>query len=164
MNIFLTTDTHFSHDKMIEYCGRPEGFENLIVKGFQVLRPDDLLIHLGDICIGKDSEQHARYIQPIVCKKILVKGNHDKKSNSWYLSHGWDFVCDSFSDNLFGKRILFSHRPHEDIGEFDINIHGHFHNAEFRKAEVEFEFPLTEKHRLIALEYTSYKLVNLKDI
>lgn len=161
MNIYISSDTHFGHDKMIELCGRPIGFENLIVKGFKVLQPDDLLIHLGDICIGKDAERHEQYIQPIKCKKILCKGNHDQKSNSWYLSHGWDFVCDSFADVYFGKRIVFSHIPQRYMGQFDINIHGHFHNSDFR--EQELAHLVSRYHKLLAIENTNYKLVNLKD-
>ena len=99
MNIWLTTDTHFNHDKMLEYCDRPMGFEYIIYNNLaESVKEGDLLFHLGDVSFGKDEEMHQRFIQPLPCNKVLVKGNHDKKSNSWYLDNGWDFVCDLFID------------------------------------------------------------------
>lgn len=174
MNYYLTTDTHFNHTKMIEYCNRPENFEDIIIENIlKVVKDDDILIHLGDICIGKDEENHI-FIQSLKCKKILVKGNHDNKSNQWYLEHGWDFVCDKFYMKFEGKIICFSHTPQKDNGDFDINIHGHFHNALPRLLRGEYVVEgekernhhdlsnLTDKHKLLALEYTNYKPVELK--
>jgi len=159
---------------MVEYCGRPENFETLIWKELFRLKTEDILIHLGDICIGKDDEIHQN-IRQISCKKILVKGNHDRKSNNWYLEHGWDFVCDKFQDTYFGKKIMFSHVPAVDDGEFDINIHGHFHNTLHRLLEGKYVVDgekernerdlkvLTPKHKLLAIEYTDYKPVSLEN-
>ena len=162
MKIYLTTDTHFNHvDKMKEYCDRPDDYEIKIVKGFNRLKPEDTLIHLGDVCIGRDSVMHAQYIEPLPCKKILVRGNHDSKSNNWYQSHGWDFVCDYFSITRSGKAILFSHTPRAWDGYFDVNIHGHFHNANHRRYEDEHKKVLGAGHKLLALEYIDYQLVNL---
>ena len=159
---------------MIEYCARPKNFENLIFTNIiKIIKDEDILIHLGDVCFGKDSEMHKKYIESLPFKKILVIGNHDRKSNNWYLEHGWDFVCKTFSGKYFGKNILFSHRPHKDIG-FDVNIHGHFHNALDRLKEGRFAIEgererneqdlavLTDKHKLLALEFTNYKPVNLE--
>jgi calcineurin-like phosphoesterase family protein len=178
MNIFITTDTHFGHDKMIEFCGRPRNFEEIIKKKIlKVVLAGDLFIHLGDICIGNDEIHNKWFTENIKCKKILVKGNHDKKSNSWYLSRGWDFVCESFSDKFFGKRVLFSHAPQKS-NNFDINIHGHFHNAlprllngdwkidgEKERNEQDLINFLTEgKHYNISLEENNYNIVNLINI
>ena len=160
MKYWLITDTHFNHiDKMQEFCGRPLNYEELIFKGLSRIPKDDILIHLGDICIGEDAQVHAKYIQPLECRKILVRGNHDKKTNSWYLSNGWDFVVDSMLIEVFGKRILFSHKPQQDLGYFDINIHGHFHNSNRR--EEEFKDICSDKHKLLAIEYTKYMPTNL---
>lgn len=173
MNIWLTTDTHFNHDKMLEYCDRPENFEELISKGLSAIPKEDVLIHLGDICIGNDAEVHEKYIKPLKCKKWLIKGNHDNKSNKFYIENGWDYVGYSFRDKFFGKKILFSHQPQEN-GDVDLNIHGHFHNQLPRLLKEDWVVPdekyrnehdmslLNEKHKLLALEYTEYKPVSLK--
>ena len=91
----------------------------------------------------KDDIVHKFIVDELKCKKILVKGNHDSKSNSWYLEHGWDFVCEEFKDTLYGKNILFSHYPKVWDGVYDLNIHGHFHNSDHRRHE---EIFLKEKN------------------
>lgn len=161
--IYVTTDTHFNHRKLEEFTGRPSNFEEQIHKWLVRLTSDDVLIHLGDICIGRDEDMHQRYIEPLVCKKWLVKGNHDKKSNHWYLSHGWDFVATFIADTYFGKKILFSHVP-QPIGDYDLNIHGHFHNSDHRRREPELLAIYTDKHRLVALENTDLKPVILEHL
>ena len=161
----LTTDTHFNHELIKEYCGRPDGFEDLIVKGWQILDPaKHTLIHLGDVCWKNATEAHEKYIIPIQCKKILVKGNHDTNSVSWYLEHGWDWVCESMTFERGGKKILFSHEPKVWDGYWDINIHGHFHNANHRRFEAELKNDLLKGQRLLALELNDYQLWDLDKI
>lgn len=58
--IYIITDTHFNHSAMIPYCGRPENFDELIWKGLDQLKDDDILIHLGDICIGGGGRSYNR--------------------------------------------------------------------------------------------------------
>jgi len=137
---------------MIEYCQRPANYEELFIKNLSTLTEKDILIHLGDICIRKDEFIHETIIKPLKCKKILVKGNHDHKSNSWYLRHSWDFVCEGFIDTLFGKKILFSHEPTFNVG-CHLNIHGHLHNK-----PVEF----SDFYKLYSAENEKYRPVNLE--
>ncbi len=174
--IWITTDTHFGHDKLVEYSGRPENHSELVILGLQKnIDAGDTLIHLGDICIGKDEQWHNVLSNTLPgVKRILVKGNHDGKSNAWYLSHGWDFVCDKFEDTYFGKKIVFSHIPVKDDDEFDLNIHGHFHNNLHRLLQGDYRVEgekernmvhlslLTPKHKLLAIENTKYQPVLLE--
>ena len=163
MNYWIITDTHFGHDKIIEYCKRPPNFENLILRNItKVVKESDLLIHLGDVCFGKDEFWHNE-LRKINCKKWLVRGNHDSKSLAWYLSQGWDFVADTFSLDIFGGEILFSHIPVKDTGYF-LNIHGHFHNTDFHTHEPELALLLTRKHVLLVMENNNYQPFNLKTI
>jgi calcineurin-like phosphoesterase family protein len=162
MKIWLTTDTHFGHKQMLEYCGRPEDFSEILLKNLlSTVKQDDILIHLGDICIGNDVMWHEKLME-IKGKHWLVKGNHDSKSNTWYLEHGWDMVCEQFSDRYFGKRILFSHKPVAWDGEYEINIHGHFHNSNPNRHEQELVAIKNGYQKLLAVEYTDYKPVELK--
>lgn len=159
MKYWITTDTHFFHEKMYEYCNRPLGFEYIILKNLKdVIQKDDILIHLGDICISQDAKAHNTFINAIKCRKWLIRGNHDKKSDTWYLSHGWDFIGKYVVADMFGKNIILSHEPVKAdlLNHFDINIHGHNHNNE--------NYNKLDKQKLIALEYTDYKPVLLCDI
>lgn len=161
MIYWLLTDPHLGHRRMQEqeYCQRPEGFEQLILGNVQKLvRPQDVLISLGDFCIYRDEYWHQEFMAVCAGKRWFIRGNHDRKSNSWYLSHGWDFVADEMTLNIFGKRVALSHRPITAHDDFDINIHGHFHNTEREPGG-----GITEKHRLIFIEHT-YTPVNLRAI
>ena len=162
MKIYLTTDTHLGHDRMTEYCGRVRGFESEILLHFRVMPRNSILIHLGDICIGEDEKWHSVLeLSTMRCKRrILVRGNHDHKSDQWYLDHGWDFVCEQFTNDYFGKKILFSHKPMIVPADVDFNIHGHFHNSTHRTPE--FEDIYCEKHLLLAIENTDLKPVSLE--
>ena len=163
MNYYITTDTHFGHHALMKYCGRPSKVEDMILKRHTAtVSSADILIHLGDICIGNDAEWH-RYFNNIVCfRKWLIKGNHDKKTNTWYLNHGWDAVCDTMSLRLFGLNILLSHSP-KPLDGHDYNIHGHFHNSDHRRHEPELSAVQTDRHILVKLEH-SYTPVNLRKL
>ncbi len=162
MKTWIITDTHFGHDKLIEY-GRPTDFTEKIFKNLLEVKMGDTLIHLGDFCIGKDEEWHERYFKTLPgVKNILVLGNHDSKSRTWYLERGWNFVCDSFTLTAFGKKVMFSHYPMAWDGYYDWNIHGHFHASDHRRHEPEFVKLKNGYQKLLALEYTDYQPVSLE--
>lgn len=182
MKTWIISDTHFGHQNMISYCGRPANFDEIIIKNLKEKIPwqtDDVLIHLGDFCIGKDEKWHKEFFDsiPKSVKKVLVLGNHDKKSKTWYLRNGWDFVCDSFSTHHEGKYITFSHIP--IVGIQNINVHGHFHNNLPRLLQRKFISEIEEKrneqgfglknynpklHKLFALEDRKYRPILLEDL
>lgn len=161
--IWIISDTHFNHAAMLTYCNRPVDFEKRIYKQLRLLNKEDILIHLGDICMGKDQEMHDKYISTLNCRKILVKGNHDHKSNTWYLNNNWDFVCKTFRDKYFGKKILFSHKPMIDDG-YDLNIHGHFHNSGHHNNDSEFVEIKNNKQYCFAVEDMQYSPKTLSSI
>ena len=177
--IYITTDTHFNHtDKMHLYCGRPLDYEKRIFDEMSKLTERDVLIHLGDVCVGRDAEVHRLYIQPLKCKKWLLKGNHCVKTNTWYLNHGWDFVGNMLNLNIFNKRILFSHQPlaKSTVENYDYNIVGHFHNHLPRLLRKEYVVPdekernvqdmsnLSLKTKVLSLEQLDYKLISVKEL
>ena len=125
MNYFIISDTHFWHEFMLDIGIRKKRFEEKILKQLKLLPPDTILIHLWDICIGMDQYRHD-IIKQIPLRKILVKGNHDRKTYGWYLEHWRDFVCDVFTIDLYSKKIIFSHEPILNHW-YDINIHWHMH-------------------------------------
>lgn len=161
MNIWITTDTHFGHHMLIDNGYRPKDFEKRIIKGFKQIEDNDILIHLGDV--GLVNHKIIKEVfGPMKCKKILCKGNHDGKTNKWYLEHGFDFVCHSFRDRLFGKIIVFSHIPIKDDG-YDLNIHGHFHGND-KRYEAELLAISNDKQVEVALEETNYQPVLLRTL
>jgi calcineurin-like phosphoesterase family protein len=163
MNYWLTTDSHFGHEMLVEEGLRPKGFEDLIFKYLHnVIKKGDVLIHFGDISFGSDAEWNEK-LKVFDCHRWLLIGNHDKRTMSWYLDHGWNFVGDSIRLDIFGYKILMSHIPERDSG-YDINIHGHFHDTDHRKHEPEISALLTDKHVLLALEHNNYQPWNLRTV
>lgn len=148
----------------MEYCKRPANYEKLMFNSMMTLGEDDVLIHLGDICMGQDEAMHEKYIMPLKCHKWLVKGNHDHKSNTFFLKHGWGFVAEMFKEEMYGKKILFSHTPQVWDVWYDINIHGHFHNTDHRKNDPSFNCKLNNMQILYAPEYENYQVVSLEKL
>lgn len=162
--IWLTTDTHFGHEAIKRFTGRPDNVDAIIMDNiWRNVADEDVLIHLGDFCIGNDAEWHKRFME-LGGKKWLVRGNHDNKSNAWYLAHGWDFVGRSITLKAFGHNILFSHIPQYWDGWYDLNIHGHFHTADHRRFEPEMQFRKNGYQKLLAIEHPdiNYKPVTLE--
>ena len=57
-NIWITSDTHFGHDKDFiwkarGYCSIQEHDEDLIKKWNERIKPDDIVYHLGDVIMGE---------------------------------------------------------------------------------------------------------------
>lgn len=161
--IWIIVDTHFTHRQMIDDLGRPEDYERQIWKSLKKIDSKDLLIHLGDVCHGNDEEVHKK-LRKFKFKKVLVRGNHDHKSNNWYMNRGWDFVCRGFSDKYFGKKIAFSHKPIVWDGKYELNLHGHFHNISEKYHEEELVEIKNDKQKLIALEYLGYGPILLENL
>lgn len=160
MNYHLISDTHFNHTKMDEWGGRSGDWQEQLWSGIEKIPPGDTLIHLGDICIGNDAEIHEKLSQVYFVKRILVRGNHDKKGVQWYLDHGWDFVCDGLQLIYMGHYIHFTHRPARELGNWSWNIHGHTHGNMHRSEEY-IEFYDKSYHVDISPELVGYKPIRL---
>jgi len=166
MKYWLMADPHLGHEIMTEACVRPADFSELVLRNIsQMVKPEDTFICLGDVCFGHEAEWHERLLgktgaMPALTKRWLTLGNHDKRSVNWYLSHGWDFVAESFVLEIYGHRILFSHVPKIDTG-YSMNIHGHFHNNDHRTHEPELVAIKNDRQFLLALESVHYQPVLL---
>lgn len=126
--LYLITDTHLGHQNMLKSCSRPARFTNLILNSCRkMVRSNDMLIHLGDVAWNE--EELMRFMK-LPGHKVLVRGNHDKKSTPYYMEAGFDLVVGSMTMTLQGIRMLFSHAPQYGHTA-DINIHGHQHDLHF---------------------------------
>jgi calcineurin-like phosphoesterase family protein len=159
--IIIVSDTHFNHKKIISY-GRVEDYEKQLKKNLKKFyKSDCFLIHLGDVCIGKDDDSN-KFFKDLKINRVLVRGNHDEKSLTFYSKY-WNMVCDELVIESYGKRILFSHAPLEKRDGIDLNIHGHLHTMERSDRVSAYPFYDDKYHKLISMEYLNYKPVLLKD-
>jgi len=135
-NYWITSDTHFGHTKLVADEYRDYGFEDDILNSIKnVIRsPQDVFIHLGDVALYEEDYWHQRLMDsiPLGVKRWLILGNHDKKTISWYLERGWDFVGESLTLSMFGVKVVFSHIPKTLHKYEDVNIHGHLHDGSYR--------------------------------
>ena len=126
MKYWIVSDTHFCHDMLVEANLRPPNADELMVKHWNnQVKPEDVVIHLGDTAWPRAYEQDI--FNKLPGKKILVMGNHDRKSAQWYMEHGFDFVCNQFMLKYGGFDIVFTHMPWINH-PYDVNVHGHYHD------------------------------------
>lgn len=163
---WLIGDTHFGHTNIIKYCSRPLDADMQMIQNWSwLVEVDDSVIHLGDVVLGPDQEEWYRTVfTGLPGRKTLIKGNHDKRSNKYFLEHGWSLVANvlmrPYKDSLW-RKIYFTHMPlNLELGEYAncaLNVHGHSHNSRPRGVEV------SPKHRLFSIEYENYKPVELSE-
>ena len=83
-NIFFTSDTHFSHKNIIEFCERPfktteEMNQKLIENWNNKVGPNDIVYHLGDVMLG-DNSYGIECVKRLKGTIYIIPGNHDTTS------------------------------------------------------------------------------------
>lgn len=122
---FYVADTHFGHQLMLSptACARPfadtlEMDEVLVRNWNAVVRPGDLVFHLGDFSFGLADEERVRGLfYRLAGRKRLVTGNHDlRKDGSLHPTLAgldWDApptpACETTDG---GQRVFLSHYAH----------------------------------------------------
>ena len=146
--VFFTSDTHFGHSKIIDYCKRPfssieEHDKTLIQNWNNVVGQDDTVFHLGDFAYG-NSQFISNIIKQLNGNIILIKGNHDLRNMN-------PTLYNIFSDAVYQARILIdkqtvylNHFPflcfeHGDINlykdNYSIQLFGHVHSGSLTSSE-----------------------------
>jgi calcineurin-like phosphoesterase family protein len=81
INKWFSSDTHFGHYNILNFCKRPfasieEMDEILIERWNNRVKPNDIIYHLGDVAWG--SNGIIQYVPKLNGQIILIKGNHDR--------------------------------------------------------------------------------------
>jgi calcineurin-like phosphoesterase family protein len=137
LKTFFISDTHFSHDKVIDFCDRPfqsveEMDEGLIEIWNQTVGKKDTVHHLGDFCFG-NSQRWVEILKRLNGKIILYKGNHDyskdiKEAQKENLLHEVHTVGDYFKTHK--QQLWLTHYPMEiGMRPRKWSIHGHIHRT-----------------------------------
>lgn len=133
----ITSDSHLYHKKVIKYCNRPfktldEMHHHIIVAWNSVVKPDEIVIHLGDYICGGSFDEIKEITDQLNGFKILIMGNHDRKSKTWFRNIGFDRV---FKYRWSIGMYCFSHRPQDSIylteNNIRYNLHGHSHKYDY---------------------------------
>lgn len=132
MTVFFTSDTHFSHAKIIEYANRP--FANVDDMNAALIRnwnttvgKTDTVYFLGDFAFG--TQQSGIGILNSLHGDIhLIIGNHDRPTIC--ASPRWSSVQPYKEINHNGRLICMFHYPiasWKNVGHGSYHFHGHSH-------------------------------------
>lgn len=150
MNVFFTSDLHFSHKNIIRFDNRPftsveEMNETLIRNWNRKVKKDDLVYILGDISWGNDEETCAIFAR-LNGRKVLIKGNHDRVHGK--IKNYFEEITDYKEITLPGNKhialchypIVFFNRHH--YGAF--MFYGHVHNSHEWQMTENYKFELEQ--------------------
>lgn len=127
--VFVTSDTHFGHKKVIEFevarsmfSSIKEHDEALVARWNETVRPTDTVWHLGDVVFGTANMDILAQLHGI---KHLVMGNHDHYPIENYTKY---FRKIRGAVQLHG--YILTHIPvhPNQFHRFTGNIHGHTHS------------------------------------
>lgn len=168
---YFTSDTHFSHGNILKYCKRVKYLESsevsllnkeedfkvspnsvramdddLIKEINKIVKPNDVLWHLGDFCwynrknLDKAYYQISSFRNAINCKTVnLILGNHDcNRLEEPELLEVYEAVFNKVLDKAIvrinGQHIVMDHYAHAVWAKSHRqgwNLYGHSHsNAE----------------------------------
>lgn len=169
--VYFTSDTHFGHKNILEFCNRPwvtveEMNEGLIANWNSVVRENDIVFHLGDVQLGGGNELLDNILPRLNGHIILILGNHDIKNLK---SRHLDLLDDAFEQltiNIDGTHCVLSHCPSGLPGkdpQHQFNLHGHLHsknNVPQENCSVE----LKENHYDVGVDNNNYTPISFDSI
>jgi len=88
--LFVTSDTHFGHNK--EFIYKDRGYNNVEEMNDSMINiinntvgTDGILLHLGDFCLNTTTEQYNNLVRSIKVKAIwMLWGNHNSPIQQFY--------------------------------------------------------------------------------
>lgn len=171
-DIFVISDTHFSHANILNFRNddgtflRPdfasvdEMNEKIIENWNKTVQPADVVYHLGDFTFG-GKHNIARLAPRLMGRKRLIMGNHDYDAKD-YIGHFEKIMSwRQFGTDTFKRPVFLCHYPlHRSAFDYrvdgggSINVHGHLH----QKLSGE------SYHVNVCVEHTNYTPVSIEAI
>ena len=139
--IFITSDTHFAH--VADFLWKPRGFscinemnEAIIERWNNVVKPDDTIIHLGDIMLT-DNKIGLKCLKRLNGTINIIWGNHDSPlrqtlihtecPNIITLGYAHMFKYNKYHIYLSHYPTLTANFDEKHFSQHVINFHGHTH-------------------------------------
>lgn len=88
----------------------------------------DRVVFLGDLSFYP-REHLVSVFSSLPGRKVLVRGNHDRRSVSVYHEAGFQCVVDAIETTVEGTPVLLTHHPRTLSGR-GFSVHGHTHRTE----------------------------------
>ena len=137
-DIWLISDTHLGHDK--EFIWKARGFQSveemnaIIIENWnKIVKPDDIVYHLGDVIMG-DLNAGLALLKQLNGHINLAIGNHETSARLEAFNNLSNFTNIQFGYRLKTKKktFLLAHYPIL-TGNFDnsktYSLHGHTHSS-----------------------------------
>lgn len=160
--IWITSDLHFNHERIIGLCNRPfdsvEQMNSVLIDNWnKVIGEDDTVYILGDLFSRGDDKNIEEILSKLKGYKILIKGNHDRNIDVML----FDEVYEKFELQLCEyPLIVMSHYPfglNECADRDVIFLHGHTHNNKDYNEKFKNRFD-------VGVDANSYMPLSLNDI
>ena len=141
MKTWITSDLHFGHKNIMKFCPETRArfkddvayMNNAMVEEWNArVHPGDLVYILGDVAFMSGSDA-GRMINRLNGDKILIEGNHDRKTLQDATFRGAFKEVHKYLDITYdGHKCVMFHYP---IAEWDqmhrgaLHFHGHLHGG-----------------------------------
>jgi calcineurin-like phosphoesterase family protein len=135
--IFVTSDIHFFHKKILQFCEESRPFESvehmhdIIINNWNnIITKDDDIYILGDITFGS-VQKTIDLMDQLNGTKILIKGNHDHSHlRKTKFQECFASIHDYLEIKHNGVTVVMCHYPiawWNKRHHHSIMIHGHLH-------------------------------------
>ena len=150
--LYFTSDTHFHHECIIKFCSRPfknveEMNEALIANWNRVVRPEDIVFHLGDFCLGGSAEWTG-ILERLNGKIYLISGNHDRKNLRQNYARYFEMILPQVHIEVGKQKIYLNHYPflcyggaYNDTWQLFGHVHTSRHNIGKDAPRLKMLFP-----------------------
>lgn len=176
--LFFTSDTHFFHKNIIEYCNRPfanthEMNETLIKNWNSVVPTDGVVFHLGDVSLTAIPKVLNDLLYRLNGTIYLIVGNHEKDAlGKEYVKNHWAGVYDiaeifvEDEEITYGEQhIVMCHYPMQvwnasHRGSWQ--LFGHVHGGLSNKGEIKHS-PMAMDVGVDCNNYTPFSYQQVKE-
>ena len=141
MKTYITSDLHFGHQNIMKFCPVSRArFRNdvaymneaMVQEWNEIVESEDLVYILGDVAF-LPAAKATEYMRRLNGRKILVQGNHDRKTlKDPGFSGCFEEIHHYLDINYNGTKVCMFHYP---IAEWDqmhrgsVHFHGHLHGG-----------------------------------
>ena len=113
--VWFTSDTHFGHENIIRFCGRPfrnaEEMNAELIRRWRETVPDNgIVFHLGDFAHG-GSRLWNDILFALTGRKYLILGNHDIKNLRQGFMNRFELVTQQMTIRVGKQHIVLNHNP-----------------------------------------------------
>lgn len=167
MKTYISADLHFGHANIMKFCPVTRArFKNdvtfmneeMIREWNEIVQPEDLTYILGDVAFC-NAQTATAYLRRMNGRKILIKGNHDRKLvQDKAFCNEFESIHDYLDINYDGHKIVMFHYP---IHEWDqahrgsLHFYGHKHGGECEMTKY--------RARDMGMDATGYIVVAMED-